>query len=138
MFWKALLVLGVAFLWACLSFLSNTTVGLPSGFPYGGGHLLPPPETVQAALGPHYHEFGYEEAWVSEVDVRNGLVKVETVDSNIVITARPSMGAMRRFDKGWLSAVTVVCDQGFGKECPLTGDSYRMFISNTPVQIVAL
>ncbi len=87
-------------------------------------------ERIQASV----HEQGYENAWVQDLDKKEGLVLVTTVESGISVVFKPTSENFDKFHIGWISPVTFVCS-GFIKEKCDFNSPLKVFVGNSEVEV---
>ena len=96
-------------------------------------HLPPPTNGVTSS----YHDGGYENAWVQDIDKKSGLVLVTTKDSKISITFKPSADNLEKFHVGWIAPVTFQCTKVKKRNCDFKSP-YKLFVGNGLVEVKQL
>ena len=96
-------------------------------------HLPEPTNGVNKS----YHDGGYENAWILDVDKNTGLVLVKTVDSKMSVTFKPTTTNLRKFRIGSIAPVTFQCTKENKGKCDLNAP-YKLFIRNALVELKEL
>jgi len=97
--------------------------------------IEPPLVKNEQPIKTSFHENGYENAWIKEVNQKQLLIKVKTVDSKIEIYFRPEPEYMKRFHENWIAPVTFDCGQKPNEECD-PSKPYKLYVSNVLVEPV--
>lgn len=84
-----------------------------------------------------YHDGGHENAWVQDVDEKEGLVLVTTVDSKMSIIFKPAPEDLKKFHVGWIAPVTFQCTKKNKGKCDFDSP-YKLFVSNGLVKVELL
>lgn len=133
MYWKAMLVLGLGFVWMSLSLLPYPGLDpkLPPAFIFATKLADP---TVQV-IASSFHDAGYEDAWIQFIDEKERLVQVQAVDSRIVIVFHlKKREDLARYPKGHITPITPRC-KGGGTDCDI-GSQEKLYVGNVEVQPV--
>lgn len=96
-------------------------------------HLPPPTNGVKTS----YHDGGYEDSWIQDIDKETGLVLVTTKDSKMSIIFKPASENLPKFHVGWLAPVTFQCTKIKKKKCDFNFP-YKLFVSNGLVEVEQL
>lgn len=84
-----------------------------------------------------YHDDGYENAWVQDIDEKEGLVLVTTTDSKMSIIFKPTSDDLQKFHVGWIAPVTFRCTKRIKGKCDFNAP-YKLFVSNSLVKVELL
>ncbi len=96
-------------------------------------HLPTPTNGVTSS----FHEKGYEDAWIQDIDKKEGLVLVTTIDSRVTIAFKPSAGDFKKFHVNWIAPVTFQCTKKKKGKCDFSSP-YKLFVSNGLVEVKQL
>ena len=126
---KAFVLVGALMLWGFFSFLSKGPIDIYS---------LPSPNTSGLNLSEiskiSFHDFGYEDSRIQDVDHRKGLVLVTTMDSKMSIIFKPAPENFEKFRIGSIAPVTFECTKEKKGKCDFNSP-YKLFISNGLVEL---
>ena len=84
-----------------------------------------------------YHNDGYENAWILDIDKNMGLVLIKTVDSKMSIIFKPTATNLLKFRIGSIAPVTFQCSKEKNGKCDLSAP-YELFIRNDLVELKEL
>lgn len=84
-----------------------------------------------------FHKDGYENAWIKNIDEKQGLVLVRTVEVQMRIVFRPTQNDLHNFNKGWIAPVTFDCGQKSKEKCDLS-KPYKLYVSNVLVEPIEI
>jgi outer membrane murein-binding lipoprotein Lpp len=84
-----------------------------------------------------YHDGGREDSWVQDIDKKEGIVLVTTIDSRKSIVFKPAPGAIENFHVGWIAPVTFQCTKIKKGKCDFKAP-YKLFVSNGLVEVQQL
>lgn len=84
-----------------------------------------------------YHDDGHENAWVQDIDEKEGLVLVTTTDSKMSIIFKPTSDDLQKFHVGWIAPVTFRCTKRIKGKCDFNAP-YKLFVSNGLVKVELL
>ncbi len=84
-----------------------------------------------------YHDGGYEDAWIQDIDQKKGIVLVETIKSKMSIVFKPATDDLQKFNVGWLAPVTFQCTKLKKGKCDFKSP-YKLFVSNGLVEVKQL
>lgn len=84
-----------------------------------------------------YHDGGYENAWIQDMDQKEGLVLVTTIDSKMNIVFKPTAADLHKFHVGWIAPVTFQCMKLNQGKCDFKSP-YKLFVSNGLVEVKQL
>ncbi len=79
----------------------------------------------------------YEDSWTQDIDQKEGIVLVTTIDSKMSIVIKPSAGDMQKFHVGWIAPVTFQCTKLKKGKCDFNAP-YKLFVSNGLVEVKQL
>lgn len=84
-----------------------------------------------------FHDGGYEDADIQDLDQKTGLVLVTTKESKISITFKPTADNFQKFHIGWIAPVTFQCVKIKNDKCDFNS-SYKLFVGNGLVEVKQL
>lgn len=84
-----------------------------------------------------YHDGGYEDSLVQDLDQKTGLVLVTTVDSKMTIVFKPTYDNFQKFHVGWRAPVTFQCTKIHKGKCDFMSP-YKLFVGNGLVEVKQL
>ncbi len=85
----------------------------------------------------NYHDAGYENSWIQDIDKEKGRVLVMTVDSKISIIFKSAPENLDKFHVGWLAPITFQCTKLKKNKCDFSAP-YKLFVSNGLVEVEQL
>ncbi len=100
----------------------------------GMGNLPPPTNGVISSYHKKYPKKNYEDSHIQDLDPKEGLVLVQTIDSKISIIFKPAPENFEKFSIGSIAPVTFECTKKKKGKCDLDYP-YKLFISNAPVEL---
>ncbi len=106
------------------------------------GHLqqlrhLPPPTKPTNGVKSSYHDGGYENVWIQDIDQKVELVLVTAIDSKMTIVFKPAADDLQKFHIGWIAPVTFQCAKINKGKCDFDSP-YQLFVSNGLVEVKKL
>lgn len=93
----------------------------------------PPLRKGEQLIETSFHKDGHENAWIKDIDQKQCLVLVKTVDTKMRIVFRPTQNDLKSFNKGWIAPVTFDCGQKPKEKCDLSRP-YKLYVSNVLVE----
>ncbi len=78
------------------------------------------------------HNWPSETAWILDVNEKNRLVTIRTIEKQIVVKFEVLKEDLQDFHVGSIAPVTFKCAEGYNDDCDLT-EPYKLFVSGREV-----